>query len=238
VPPPIAAAYFWLVVVSYIVGWRPSKEVKWIIFWYALVAQIIAQINAITSTPHLHPCRTSSSTALFLLPLTVGRFLCFIPKRRPPKAIDRLISLFKTVRIESHSSRFGGTFFLQPDRLCFFSEPRREKQKTKIRHTEPGRYDGRQRLWLFLLPVGRPRPFCSRERVYRAMGDAPYRRRHENRAVVYDPTIHHWLLVRKKSSSWALPAMASTAADRPSAAVPLEGACLQSHGRRPLPPAP
>ena len=88
----------------------------------------------------------------------------------------------KTVRIETYTSRFGGTFFLQPDRPCFFSEPRREKQKTKIRHTEPGRYDGRQRLWLFLLPVGRPRPFCSRARVYRAMGDAPYRRRHENRA--------------------------------------------------------
>ena len=44
------------------------------------------------------------------------------------------------------------------------------------------------------------------------------------RGVVYDPTIHHWLLVRKKSSSWAPPAMASTAAYRPSAAVPLEGA--------------
>ena len=44
------------------------------------------------------------------------------------------------------------------------------------------------------------------------------------RGVVYDPTIHHLLLVRKKSSSWAPPAMASTAAYRPSAAVPLEGA--------------
>ncbi len=86
----------------------------------------------------------------------------------------------KTVRIETHSSEFGGTFFLQPDRPCFFSESRQDKQKTKIRHMEPGRYDGRQRLWLFLLPVGHPRPFCSRARVYRAMGDAPYRRRHEN----------------------------------------------------------
>jgi hypothetical protein len=43
------------------------------------------------------------------------------------------------------------------------------------------------------------------------------------RGVLYDPTIHHWLLVRKKSSSWAPPAMASTAAYRPSAAVLLEG---------------
>ena len=39
------------------------------------------------------------------------------------------------------------------------------------------------------------------------------------RGVVYNPTIHHWLLVRKKP-----PVMASTAAYRPSAAVPLEGA--------------
>ena len=45
------------------------------------------------------------------------------------------------------------------------------------------------------------------------------------RGVVYDPTIHHWLLVRKKSSYWAPPAMASIAAYRPSAAVPLEGSC-------------
>jgi hypothetical protein len=72
----------------------------------------------------------------------------------------------KTVRIETYSSLFGGTFF-STRQTVFFSEPRREKQKTKIRHTEPGRYDGRQRLWLFLLPVGRPRPFCSRARVYR-----------------------------------------------------------------------
>ena len=29
---------------------------------------------------------------------------------------------------------FGGTFFLQPDRQCFFSEPRREKQKFVTRN--------------------------------------------------------------------------------------------------------
>jgi hypothetical protein len=45
--------------------------------------------------------------------------------------------------------------------------------------------------WLFLLPVGRPRPFCLRVRVDRAMGDAPYRRRHENLAGVDNPIIHH-----------------------------------------------
>ncbi len=69
------------------------------------------------------------------------------------------------------------------DHVIFQSlDKKNKKLKFKIRHTEPGRYDGRQRLWLFLLPVGCPRPFCSRARVYRAMGDPPYRRRHENQA--------------------------------------------------------
>ena len=85
--------------------------------------------------------------------------------------------LVKTVRIETYTSRFGGTFFLQLDRPCFFSEPRGEKQKTKICHTEPGQYDGRQRLWLFLLPVGR-RPFQSMVRVDRVVSDAAYERLH------------------------------------------------------------
>jgi hypothetical protein len=44
------------------------------------------------------------------------------------------------------------------------------------------------------------------------------------RGVVYSPTIHHGYLLEKISSSWAPPAMASTAAYGPSAAVPLDGA--------------
>ena len=105
-----------------------------------------------------------------------------------------------------------GPFFFNRQTVFFFRASAR-KTKTKIPHMEPGRYNGRQRLWLFLLPVGRPRPICSRARVYRAMGNAPYRRRHENRVgggVL--PNNPPWLLVRKKLSSWALPAMASTAA--------------------------
>jgi hypothetical protein len=43
------------------------------------------------------------------------------------------------------------------------------------------------------------------------------------RGVVYNLTIHHGFLL-EKSSSWAPPAMASTAAYRPSMAVPLKGA--------------
>jgi hypothetical protein len=90
---------------------------------------------------------------------------------------------------------------------------------------EKNRHPGRRQPWPLPPPIGPPRPFRSRVRVDKAMGDAPYRQRHENRAkVVYDPTIHHLLLVRKKSSSWAPPAMASPP-HRPSAAVPLEGAC-------------
>ncbi len=131
---------------------------------------------------------------------------------------------------------FGGTYFLQPDRPCFFSEPRREKQKTNIRHTKPGRYDGRQRLWLFLLPVGRPRPFQSTARVDRVVGDAAYDRLHRNRA---GGCRKHNNQPRKRwRRLWAPPVMTSAAAYRPSAAVPLRGARRQGHGRRPLPPAP
>jgi hypothetical protein len=74
----------------------------------------------------------------------------------------------------------AGPFFLQPEIPCFFQSLGKKNKKTKIRHTEPGQYDGRQRLWLFLLPVGHPRPFRSRARVDRAMGGAPNRQRHEN----------------------------------------------------------
>ena len=70
--------------------------------------------------------------------------------------------------------------FFTTRQTLFFSEPWQEKQKTTIRHTEPGQYNGCQRPWFFLLPVGRPRPFRLSVRVDRAMGDAPYRRRHEN----------------------------------------------------------
>ncbi len=35
----------------------------------------------------------------------------------------------KTDRIETHSSLFGGTFFLQPDRPCFFFQSLGEKNK-------------------------------------------------------------------------------------------------------------
>ena len=100
----------------------------------------------------------------------------------------------KTVRIETHSSRFGGTFFLQRTDHVFFQslDKKNKKLKFKIRHTEPGRYDGRQRPWYILPPVGRPRPFCLPALVDNTMGDAPYRRRHENRAGwMYYPTIYH-----------------------------------------------
>jgi hypothetical protein len=48
----------------------------------------------------------------------------------------------------------------------------------------------------------RPRPFCSTALVDNAMGDAPYRRRHENRAGV-DVLPHNlpWRFFTKSSSS-------------------------------------
>ena len=72
----------------------------------------------------------------------------------------------------------GPFFYNQTDSVL--SEPWQEKQKTKIRHTEHGRYDGRQQLWLFLLPVGHPRPFRLMARVDRVVGDAAYDWLHRN----------------------------------------------------------
>ena len=41
---------------------------------------------------------------------------------------------------------------------------------------EKNHHPGRRQPWPLPLPIGPPRPFRSRARVYRAMGDAPYRR--------------------------------------------------------------
>jgi len=101
------------------------------------------------------------------------------------------------------------------------------------------RHPGRRQPWLLPPPIGPPRPFHSRARVDRAMGDAPFCRRHENLAGVdVLSTIHHGDFLQNNLSSWALPAMVSTAAYGPSATVLLEDARLQGHGRRHLPPAP
>jgi hypothetical protein len=50
---------------------------------------------------------------------------------------------------------------------------------------EKNRHPGRRQPWPLppLIAIGRPCPFCLRSRVDRAMGDAPYRRRHENLEV-------------------------------------------------------
>ena len=86
-------------------------------------------------------------------------------------------------------------------------------------------HPGRRQPWPPPSPMGRPHPFCSRAHVDRAMGNAPYRQRHENLAGgVYTPTIHHGNVLQNNSSSWALPAMAPTAAYGPSAPAPLKGA--------------
>jgi hypothetical protein len=79
------------------------------------------------------------------------------------------------------------------------------------------RHPGHRQPWSPPPLLGCPRPFRSRARVYRAMGDTPYRRRHENRAgVVYNPTIHHGYLLEKNRHPGR----------------------RQGHKRRPLPPVP
>ena len=68
--------------------------------------------------------------------------------------------------------------------------------------------------------IGPPRPFCSRARVDRAMVDAPYRWHHENLAGVdVLPNNPPWQFLQNNLSSWAPPAMVSTAAYGPSAAI-------------------
>jgi hypothetical protein len=87
-----------------------------------------------------------------------------------------------------------------------------------INHGSGGGDCGRRRSWP-------RRPFRSRARVDRAMVDAPYRRRHENLAGVdVLPNNPPWRFLQNYSSFWAPPAMVSTAAYGPSAAVPLKGA--------------
>ena len=126
-------------------------------------------------------------------------------------------TLCKTVQIETHSSLlFGGTFFYNRPNLIFFRASVRKTKNKYLLH-QRRRCDGRQRLWLFLLPVGHPRPLRSRARIDRAMGDAPYRWRHENRAGVdVLPNNPPWRLFRKTSNSGR----------------------RQGHERRNLPPVP
>ena len=90
------------------------------------------------------------------------------------------LGLHKTVRIEIKGTEFGETFYYNRTDHVFFRALAR-KTKTLFRHTEQWRYDGHQRPWYILPPVGRPRPFCSTALVDNTMGNAPYRWRHENR---------------------------------------------------------
>ena len=84
---------------------------------------------------------------------------------------------------------------------------------------------GRRRSWHLPPPIGPPRPFHLRARIDRAMVDAPYRRCHENLVGVdVLPNNPPWQFLQNNLSSCAPPAMVSTAAYGPSAAVPLKGA--------------
>ena len=139
-----------------------------------------------------------------------------------------------------------GSFFCLCARGCVFTEPwatsptagamkieRGMVYNPTIPHgylLEKNRHPGRPQPWPLPPPIGRPRPFCSRARVDRAMGGAPYRRRHENLAGwMYYPTIHGGDFLQNNSSSWAPPppAMVSTGSTAayaygPFVAVPLK----------------
>jgi len=92
-----------------------------------------------------------------------------------------------------------------------------------INHRSGGGDCGRRRSWPLPPPIGPPRPFRSRAHIDRAMVDAPYRRRHENLAGVdVLPNNPPWHFLQNNSSSWAPPAMVSTAAYGPSTALPLK----------------
>jgi hypothetical protein len=118
----------------------------------------------------------------------------------------------------------AGPFFYNRTDRVFFQSLGKKNKKQKFVTRNPGNtmgvsgYGSFFCLWAIRARSARGRVFTEPWATPPIAGAMKI-----ERGVVYDPTIHHWLLVRKKSSSWAPPAMASTAAYRPSAAVPLEG---------------
>jgi len=85
------------------------------------------------------------------------------------------------------------------------------QQSTTCYLLEKNRHSGRRQPWPLPPPIDPPRPFRLRARVDRAMGDAPSAGAMKiERGVVYDPTIHQLLLVRKnrhpgRRQPWPLP---------------------------------
>jgi hypothetical protein len=75
----------------------------------------------------------------------------------------------------------AGPFFYNRTDQVFFQSLGEKNKKQKFVTRNPGDTMGISG-WLFFLPVGHPRPFCSRAHFYRAMGDAPYCRRRENQS--------------------------------------------------------
>jgi hypothetical protein len=136
--------------------------------------------------------------------------------------------LHMTVRIcrNIHLAIWRDLFFTTGQTVFFFRASARKTKNKNLSHgTRPGDTMGVSGYCsLFCLWAVRAR--SAQGRVFTEPWATPPTTgaMKIERGVVYDPTIHHWLLVRKKLSSWVPPAMASTAAYRPSAAVPLEGA--------------
>jgi hypothetical protein len=128
-----------------------------------------------------------------------------------------------TVRKETHSLLFGGTFFCNRTDRVFFQSLGEKNKKQKFVTRNPGNtmgvsgYGSFFCLWAVRARSAQGRNFTEPWVTPPTAGAMKI-----ERGVVYNPTIHHGNLL-EKSSSWAPPAMASTAAYRPSAAVPLKG---------------
>ena len=75
-------------------------------------------------------------------------------------------------KLKTGPSSFSGRKIFTGQTVFFFRASARKTRNKNSSH-EPGRYHVCQRLWLFLLPMGRPRPFQSTSRVDRVMWVTP-----------------------------------------------------------------
>ncbi len=100
-------------------------------------------------------------------------------------------------------------FFNRTDPVFFRASARKTKNKNSSQGDTMGvsGYGSFFCLWAVRARSARGRVFTEPWAMSPTAGTMKI-----ERGVVYNPTIHHWLLVRKKSSSWAPSAMASTAA--------------------------
>jgi hypothetical protein len=160
--------------------------------------------------------------------ITVCPVFFFAPARyfyvRFEKKQSYYNSLFKTFRIETHSSLFGGTFFLRPDRSFYFQSLGEKNKKQKFVTRNPGDTMGVSGYGSFFC-LWAVRACSAQERVFTEPWATPLTAgaMKIEWGVVYYPTIHHGYMLEKnchpgRRQPWPLPP------PMPFAAVPLEGA--------------